>query len=335
MKLLTCVGYYATGSGAAKDFCCEFDNCKNFGNYEIRFPQDPCGLSDLEYNIVENNHRHNTSNAIKEFRELMKFYNGCWYTKRYRKFFGDDFLEVTEKYIQELVELESNCWWHYDQYKKGPAFYFMDILYGKFTAKFRKEGRMSLLKNKEKSYYTYMDKEKFYEITKRFTSNLFKDYCEEDLLMVDQLVSPSNVNRYLNYFENLKVIIVDRDPRDLYIAARENYQEGIIPAKNVEEFSKWYEITRKHRKFEKINLEKVLFLNFEDMIYKYDKTAKKIMEFIGLDSKDQSRKFEKFDPKKSIRGTKLIEKFPIYKVDVEYIEKNLKEYLYNYDKEEI
>lgn len=38
----------------------------------------------------------------------------------------------------------------------------------------------------------------------------------KSFVMFDQLVPPSNVKRYNRYVNNLKVIIVDRDPRDIY-----------------------------------------------------------------------------------------------------------------------
>lgn len=332
MRIITDIGYYATGSSAIKDFCKEFSECADAGNYEFRFAQDPTGLSDLEYNIIENNHRHNTSNAIKDFYKLMKFYNGRFYTKRYRKFFGKNFMNIVDEYIENIVGLKTKTWWHFDQYKKGEIFYFVDILYGKITAKFMQEGCISLLKGAEKAYYTYIDKEKFYQETKKFTNKLFNIANKEkkDFLIVDQLISPSNVNRYLNYFDDIKVIIVERDPRDLYIASKQIYCEGIIPVDTVEDFCKWYQITREHRKHEMMDKNKVLLINFEDLIYNYNESTQKVMKFLGLNARNHIEKYKYFDPKKSIRGTKLIERFPKFKKDVNYIEKHLSEYIYEY-----
>lgn len=332
MRIITCVGYYATGSSAVKDFCKEFDGCANAGDYEFRFAQDPSGISDLEYNIVENNHRHNTSNAIKDFYKLMKFYNGSFYTKRYRKFFGENFMSIVDDYINSIVDLKTKSWWHYDQYKRGNFFYFNDVLYGKIASKFIVEGQSSFLKNREDAYYTYISKEKFYKETKKFTRNLFNaaNHNNDKMMIVDQLVPPSNVERYINYFDDIKVVVVDRDPRDLFIACQQIYREGIVPAKNVEEFCEWYRIIREHRKYEKYNSENVLCLNFEDLIYKYDESTSKIIKFVGLDPKKHVNQYKYFDPKKSIRGTKLIEKYPEYKKDIEYIEKKLHEYIYKY-----
>ncbi|MBF1106621.1 MAG: hypothetical protein HXL52_06645, partial [Solobacterium sp.] len=54
MKIISCASYYGTGSSAITDFLSEFDNICSMTNYEFRFVQDPDGISDLEYNLVEN-----------------------------------------------------------------------------------------------------------------------------------------------------------------------------------------------------------------------------------------------------------------------------------------
>ena len=68
MKKISCVGYHATGSGAVDDYLREFDNIES-ANYgiESRFLQDPDGISDLEYNLIENPHRLNSGFALKRF----------------------------------------------------------------------------------------------------------------------------------------------------------------------------------------------------------------------------------------------------------------------------
>lgn len=332
MRIITGVGYYATGSGVIQDLCKEFSSCEILTDYEIRFLQDPDGISDLQYNLVDNNHRHNTGFAIKRFKKYVKFLNGSIYTKRYRKYFGESFSDITDDYLSSIVKVHAKTWWHGDQLEKGRLFYFLDILYGMITAKFRNEGRMSLLKGREDNYYTYLSLDEFLTATRHYTNTLFNEARKTDLpfLFVNQLVSPSNVDRYTAYFDDIKVVIVDRDPRDLYIAANKVYCEGIIPADNVMDFCEWYRVTREHRKYEKHDGEKALFVHFEDLIYKYDETTNRVIDFLGMNRDDHVSKKKYFNPSKSIRGTKLIEKYPEFKEDIKYIEDHLSEYTYKY-----
>ena len=73
MRIITCISFHGTGSGAVDDFLKEFDNCPSAPtNIECRFLQDPDGVSDLEYNLVENPHRLNSRNGIRLQKNFRK-----------------------------------------------------------------------------------------------------------------------------------------------------------------------------------------------------------------------------------------------------------------------
>ena len=89
MKIITCAGYLGTGSSAVTDLFSEYSNCSSIGNYEVRFLHDPNGIRDLEYNIVQNNNRHNTSNAIKNFIKYTNHLNGGLIRRGYKRYAGE------------------------------------------------------------------------------------------------------------------------------------------------------------------------------------------------------------------------------------------------------
>lgn len=336
MKIITTASYCGTGSSAITDFFSEFDECSSLGDYEFRFAQDPDGLSDLEYNIVQNNHRLNTGQAIKRYKRLVKRLNATWYAKEYKLFFDDDWILLSNQYINDITQLISRTWWHQDQIDRGEVFRFIDRLYNKVTKIVRKackvpEKDISLLGFNELGYFTYLSETEFLRATKKYTSSLFERANKKHtpFLMVDQLVPPSNVSRYSRYFENLIVFIVDRDPRDLYIRFKSEKFE-LIPISCVEDFCKWYQITREHRKHEKTE-DNVCYIQFEDMIYKYDEIRKKILDFVGMDIKSHLRPYQMFNPNESIKGTNLAKKYPRFINDIKYIESELSEYLYPFE----
>lgn len=335
MKILTTASYCGTGSSAVTDFFTEFNTCKSLGDYEFRFAQDPDGLADLEYNLVENNHRLNSSEAIKRYKRMAERLNGTWYAKEYELYFGDIWLNETYKYIENLTQLKSKVWWHQDQCDRGETFRFIDRFINKIyrTAKGASGSYgkcISLLERNEYGYFTYISEVEFLRITRNYTNALFSAVNTEfaPYLVVDQLVPASNISRYSRYFENLVAIIVDRDPRDIYIREK-MVGWGIIPTSTVEDFCNWYQITREHRKHE-IFAENVYFLQFEDLVYNYEKTSKKIMKFTGLNCEDHSDKFKHFDPKASVKNTDLKKQVRGLQGDINYIEKQLSEYLYNF-----
>lgn len=73
MRFISCASYYGSGSSAITDFVSEFDTVYSFTDEEFRFVQDPDGVSDLEYNLVENFNRHNSGHAIKRYKKLVDF----------------------------------------------------------------------------------------------------------------------------------------------------------------------------------------------------------------------------------------------------------------------
>ena len=328
MRIITCAGFYRTGSSAISDFFSEFARCKSLGDYEFRFAQDPDGISDLEYNVCENPHRHNTSHAIKRFQKLSRFLNGSVGAPRYSRLFGDKYLEYTNEFIEDITQLKAKTWWHMDQIERGNTFYFFDRLYAKVTGVFDKNQKnYSLLRNREYGYYTAISKDDFYKAVRKYTGKLVSHVAgNAEFAMFDQLVPPTNVERYLNYFDDIKVICVERDPRDLYVLEKERHRWGVIPYQDVREFCAWYRITRTQKPQEES--ERVMKIYFEDMIYKYEETAQKLISFVGLNEEDHIYPKKFFIPEKSIRNTRVYEQYPQYASDVEFIEKELKEYLY-------
>lgn len=329
-RIITCAGYYRTGSSAISDFFSEFDDCTSLGDYEFRFLQDPGGISDLEYNLIENNHRHNTSHAIKKFRNMVEFHNGNFYSPRYRKYFGDEWLKCSYAYINSIAPFQTNLWWHVDQIERGAFFYFLDRLYAKAVGIVNSDRSNVSMLTKERAFFSNLTAEEFYMITKEYTRNLFNfaNKNSNNFIMVDQLVPPSNIHRYLNYVDDMKVIVVDRDPRDLYVLEKTRYQWGIIPYKNVNDFCKWYEIIHRHINNEIDNPQKVMRINFEEIIYDYDNVKKILCDFIDISYGNHTKQMSFFDPDRSIKNTHLYNKYPELANEITYIENNLNDYLY-------
>ena len=146
--------------------------------------------------------------------------------------------------------------------------------------------------------------------------------------MVDQLVPPTNIERYERYFSNLYSIVVERDPRDIFLLEKHEWKGHTVPYYDVDKFCKWYEWTRKQ--YEIMPKGRAILIQFENLLYKYDETVKKIEDFIGLDSKNHTRKGTKLIIKKSAQNTKLWEKYPEDKAAMDIIQKRLEKYCYQY-----
>ncbi len=338
MKLLTCASYHGTGSSAVTDVLNECDNVHDMGNYEFRFVQDPDGICDLEYNLVINNHRLNSGYAIKRYKKLVEFLNGNFISKRYRGFFGNKWKELSEAYIASLTDTEFEGYWHYDLIDKGGAAWFADRavnkLYHKLLGK-RAVGSLNVVLRGCKSYVSY-PREKFYDATKAYIDALFGSANTDgkEFVMADQLVPPSNTMHYMRFFNDLKVVCVERDPRDLYALGKAVWKDGVIPT-DVENFCKWYKATRAHKQYENDDPSKVLRIRFEDMIFKYGATKDSILAFCGIGEEHHVRPLTLFDPRISVRNTQAYKSKKIDAKDIAYIEKELESELYDFDDAEV
>lgn len=333
MRIITCASYYGTGSSAITDLLSEYDNFKSLGDYEFRFVQDPGGISDLEYNIVENHHRHNSGNALKVYKRNVDFLSGNKYIKKYEPFFNYKWKEYSYEYIDELTTVKYNGYWHQDVINRGKLFYIYKRILNKILKKTvwknNKEKSLNELPN-EITLCSTASEEVFLSATRKYIDRLFNEANIENKenIIVDQIVPPSNLKRYIRYFNDIKVFVVDRDPRDIYLLEKYIWKGKVIPTDNVEIFCDWFINTRQHRKTEIYSSESVMFIQFEDLVYDYNNTIDKIEKWLEIDSNSHTLKKERFDPKKSIKNTRLWEQIDGCQNDIKYIEKKLSEYIY-------
>lgn len=335
MRFISCASYYGTGSSAITDFVSEFDDVFSFTNEEFRFIQDPDGISDLEFNLVECFNRHNSGHALKRYKKLVDFYTGNVFGKKYSNFFGEKWKDYSYSYIDELTDFTFPGWWQYDLYDRGEWFYFrkriLNKLLHKTIWKNKPELTLNTMKN-EITYASHPSETKFLMATRKYIESLFSSVIPNDYqtMMVDQLLPPMNLPRYLRYFnDNIQVVVVDRDPRDVFVLDKYVWKDGVIP-KDVETFCKWYRYTRSHRKTENMDNEQVKFVKFEDLIYKYDETTDMLTKWLKLNEDEHARKKQLFNPDVSKKNTKVWERYPEAKKEIAYITDQLGEYLYAY-----
>ncbi len=339
-KIITCAGYYGTGSSAITDLLGEFSNIHFLGDYEFRFIQDPGGIADLDYNIVENYHRHNSGHALKRFKKNVDFLVGNKFNQTYEKTFQGQFRKLSMEYIESLTAFRFKGYWHQDVIDKGRIFWFIERALDKILNRLIVpiiRGRnniepmsIHLLRNEE-TYVPYSGREGFYSKTRSYTDQLFQlaNTSGKDFIMVDQLVPPSNTRKYLRYFSDLKIFAIDRDPRDIFLLEKFEWKGGVVPTKSVEEFCSWFRLTREHRRYEQDDVSKVMRLNFEDLVYHYHETVEKICNFLGIETSQHVFPKTKLIPERSIKNTQIWKRYPEQYREMDYIKNNLNEYCYN------
>lgn len=330
-KIITCTGYGTTGSSVVTDLLKEFDDVYSFGDYEYRFLFDPNGVRELEIALRYLNNRQNSDYYLKKFLEFTKYLSTSPMYKYYERTFHNNFYSESKKFIEKLIDVEWDGYWHRDIMseniiRKG-LYYFERVIQKKIL---KKEGGANFYK--KKMFYSSYDEERFIENVNIYIQNLisYTNRSEKNLVF-DQLLPPENLKDFSKYFNNIKIILVDRDPRDIFTLEKCVYKDLFGPYKDVKKYVEWYRKIREHRKIDE-NLSNVIIVNFEDFIYFYEKTIGQVIEFLEISEEDWKLRGKYFKPEVSINNTKTWEKYPELKDDIEYIEKELGEFIYNYNK---
>ena len=166
-----------------------------------------------------------------------------------------------------------------------------------------------------------VDEKNFLNETIKFIYKLCKknSYTNKNIIL-DQSASYWNPERYLKYFKNLKIIIVNRDPRSIYYSMKSRNSKA-YPSTNVVTFVKWYKYVRNNQSAIKKN-KNIYIIQYENFLKNYEQESKKINNFLGISNKIISE-FKLEHSKKNIYKAKD----QLTKKDQIYIKKNLSKYI--------
>ena len=146
-------------------------------------------------------------------------------------------------------------------------------------------------------------------------------------VVLDQPFEGNAPEQSFPFFEDPYAIVIDRDPRDLYLEYKFNNHPDIKfgPRTTVDDFIVYYRNMRKKVK----KHDRVLRMSFEELIYEYDAAVKKLENFLSLGT----HKYPKtvFDPAKSINNTQQIRNHSESIEDIKKIEKELSEFLFHFE----
>ena len=181
--------------------------------------------------------------------------------------------------------------------------------------------------------YLSIQPENFIEEVRHYIHSLLYEtsQSDKDIIVLDQPFNVNNPKTSMRYFDAPRAILVDRDPRDIYVLAKKYLKSNgsFIPSDNVEDYIIYHRLIR--TRCEEEDGPDILRMSFEDLIYDYEATSARIQDFLGLSgSKHDEKKY--FDPAVSIENTQLFLKHPELADDIQKIEKALPEYLYPFEK---
>ncbi len=313
--IIAITGYYGTGSSAVLDLLSEYEGCSEEGlrSYEHVPLYFPNGLFDLELKLLYGNDPHRSDEAIKSFRKAMhelNIQNFGWFAT-YREKFGPRFQEIVDEFIDSIVQFKCKGEW-YNYYTK-PKFNLI---------KFAKDCIKTVLPGKEvygefgkplpkltvnEMELSFISPEDFYACAKKFIYNYLGMLGADKtpVLLIDHLLFPHNAYRIKNYFDDdFRLIVVERDVRDMFALCKYVWTSrgftSPYPTEPEAFLTHWTNMKKAERKTDD---PRVLYLQFEDLVYRYDETVAKIETFAGLSPEKHLRPKTRFIPENSINNT--------------------------------
>lgn len=325
-------GYGATGSSIITDFFREFDNVQVYDDFEFTFTYRVDGLEDLEYHLMKQFAKNISGDAA-----VYRFLKSANYIKTpliHKPTDALTYKKIVNKYIDSIVQTRF----------KGME--SIDIISGNVLKNIINLGMKKVIlpkvfENRRKratfgwpnrDIYVSVKPDNFYEASKEYIRDILRA-MGADLSKPIVLDQPFAGNAPFNsfvFYDDPRAIIIDRDPRDLYLEAKYTLiAEGrFIPRQDVQSYCEYYRRIRTDQLNK--DSDRILLLKFEDLIYNYKSCVQKIMGFTGLHEHRWPRKY--FNPNRSVNNTQLIRKYPLEKENIKIIEKELAEYLYPYEK---
>ena len=333
-KVIITAGYMGSGSSAVTDLLSEYEglNCAN-SSFEYVFMHCPNGLFDLEDKLLVGNTALRSDEALHSFLDTMRgLYrkDGHW-TGNYREKVSPDFYDDCRAFVDALSPYRfEDVYWYYQQ---NPVNLRMKAqLFLVRAALKATHGKLKLPRpvSYRETMFAFPEPEAFYGAAKQLLDRVFRAMgIEKSSIVLDQLLLPQNLNRLDRYFgDNARVIVVDRDPRDVYLSNKLIWkpQNWMIPLPTeAERFCGMY---RSIRELGVREDPRVLKVHFEDLVYRYEETVARIEVFLGVDARDHARRFSRFDPKRSINNTQLFTRREFAGEDVSPLVRELGEYLY-------
>lgn len=341
MNAIAVTGYFATGSGAVYNLLQEYSSVDDGGmsSFEHIVLYDVNGVFDTIDRLLNNNTLYNSNAAINAFRrEMLRLNNtdfGWFGGYKYRC--GNQFMETVEEFINDITEYRIDRNWYNTfggrrrtlnrivkdtvkvvlgklkpDHNFGSEIYMAADNYGEFS--FASEDKLQSSVKKFIEHYIQM---------------LYPNYSDKCVIL-NHLIQPQFAYRLPHYApDGLKLIIVDRDIRDLYVYNRyTNIWGGNTFPKELNDFIRFMKAYRATER--PVESDRILRIQFEDLIYNYNDTVSRIEAFAGLRPDDHTAKGTRLVPERSIKNTQIFTMREEWKPELKRLEQEFPDLIYDF-----
>lgn len=138
---------------------------------------------------------------------------------------------------------------------------------------------------------------------------------DDDVVVLHNAFEPFDPTRSMRFFDDVRVIIVDRDPRDVYVAAQGyvgKYNRRGWSTATTESAESFIDLYRTYRGMVRKERDdsRVLRITFEKLVVDYETIVPEILRFVGKRPEDHVAPRRWFDPVRSAAGVGAWRTFP-------------------------
>lgn len=295
-------GFSFTGKSAVYDLVSEFDSVKTFGK-EVEFDLIRCpgGLRDLYAALVNDWSPVRSSESISAFLRLVgntkgdgSLFSRLFDTGQMYATFFPDFEKISGHFVEQLSLGNYRAYWPFGLNSRNAY----EIFFTKLSRKLR------LRSDNEKIYLCRLSDEKFFHLVSDYLYALLLNSVnkQQTHVVLNNSIEPYNSTLIDDFHFPFKQIVVERDPRDVYLAASTAANQAVatpVLGKDINDFIKRYKLQRENNRTSQ-HSSKVIW--FEDLVMDYAKVVSEIMHFLGLSAENHVAKKQYFDPKVSRAG---------------------------------
>ena len=304
-KFIDLSGYMFSGKAAASDLIREFEGFYLPNNRsEFDLIRMPGGLADLKRSFDEWS-AVGVDDAVRRFGRVVKkmalspkgidkfFKYGFGYENKY-----PGILDYTEDFLASITDASWSVGWPYSMLTKTPV----EIFILKVKAVLTNSSPWPEID------YHLCSGDNFVEAARFYVERILSSGVSEKFhtVVIHNALEPFDPKRDFAFFNDIKSIVIDRDVRDIYMTGithsngfNDNVKlySKILGSFDIDIFIKRQELLRRNTDY--TECENVLRLRFEDLVYDYDFTLRKILEFLDISPSLHTNKFKYFDPKAS------------------------------------
>lgn len=324
-------GFYATGGSALRDLLRDDPDVAVFPN-EFRLLKEYSGLLSLQRDLRDSKLPESRDLALRDFIWLAENLGKAGrlrFLQRpgfgYDSFTGGNFSRATASFVNNLTMFHYRTDWHFYQWRKGHLEFWFDAIRAHIFG--RQTGWEAHAISHDEVFFaqaarTYLDE--IFAAARRYLGA-----HSSDPVVLHNAVDPSSISGIKMaqaLLPELKVIIVDRDPRDNFLSLPPG--RALPAGREIDRAVAYVDMYRELRKELPaiLGLPGVLLVKFEDLVLAAASERARVRGFLGLDPAAGVAKFgPNFIPEQSERNLGLWRKVKSRETlkAISYIETNL------------